>query len=166
MSELSYQQNLVYERLQKGNEKVLAANEAIKGRASFVTGASTVVVGLITAAKYLPSSADSQGFEYILLAMVCACSISIYWFAALVWKGGKTSIPGGTDIDFLYDSYIGKKVDEAYCNFLADLCKAKNENSEENTMQAKRLDNMILAFMAQLALLALAIAWTSLVDYL
>jgi hypothetical protein len=166
MSELTYQQSVVYERLQNDNEKVLTSNEAIKSRASFVTGASTAVVGLITAAKYLPSSGDSQGFEYILLAMVCACSIAISWFAALVWKGGKTSIAGSADIDFLYEAYIGKNADEAYCNFLADLCQTKIENSAENTAQAKRLDKMICAFIVQLALLSVAIAWTSLVAYL
>ncbi|WP_299075489.1 hypothetical protein [uncultured Paraglaciecola sp.] len=165
MSELTYQQKVVIERINVGNEKVLTANEAIKGRANFITGASTAVVGIITAAKYLPSGAANEGFEYILLALVCTCSIAIYWLAALVWKGGVTAISGSTDIDVLYESYIGQDIDTAYCNFLADTCEAKKKNSNENALQAARLDRMIFTFMMQLALLALAIGWTSFAAY-
>lgn len=161
MSDLTYQQKFVIERLAAGNEKVLAMNDAIRGRANFVTGASTAIVGLITAAKFLPANNDSSGVEFIFLAIVCLCSVAIYWLAALVWKGGKMTVPGGTNIDALYDSYISKEPDVAYGNFLSDLSKSMEENVRENALQAARLDRMIIAFISQLFFLALSIAWAS-----
>lgn len=166
MSDLTYQQRTAFDRLQSGNDKILAMNEAIRGRASFVTGASTAIVGLITAAKFLPENNHGYGVEFILLALVCVCSVAIYWLAALIWEGGETSISGTTDVNFLYDSYISKDIDVAYCNFATDLCQAMEHNKSENTLQAKRLSRMIFAFIVQLMFLALSIAWSSIIAYL
>ncbi|MCQ3829279.1 hypothetical protein HXX02_07460 [Microbulbifer elongatus] len=166
MSELTYQQKMVFDRLTAGNERITSLNEAIRGRANFITAASTAIVGLITAAKFIPKEHSGTGIEYILLASVCIFSVAIYWLAALIWKGGATSISGSTDVDFLYDSYIGKNSDAAYCNFLSDLCKCMDENREENALQGRRLDRMILVFILQLSILALSIGWTSIASYL
>lgn len=166
MSDLSYQQKIVLERLNAGNERIISLNDGIRGKANFITTASTAVVGLITAAKFLPAGKPGAGTEYILLALVCLFSVFIYWLAALVWKGGATTISGTTNVDLLYESYIGKNLDVAYCNFLTDLCKSMDENRAENGLQATRLDRMVVAFIVQLAFLALSIAWTSIAGYL
>ena len=71
------------------------------------------------------------------------------------------TVPGGTNIDALYDSYISKEPDVAYGNFLSDLSKSMEENVRENALQAARLDRMIIAFISQLFFLALSIAWAS-----
>ncbi len=92
MSGLIYQQKLVFDRAQQGNEKIMSMNEAIRGRANFVTAASTAIVGLITAAKFLPAESSGSNAESLLLAAVYVASIAIYWLAALVWKGGETAL--------------------------------------------------------------------------
>lgn len=161
MSNLTYQQQFVFDRIFANNEKFAQLNNDMKGRANFITAASTAIVGIITAAKFLPSSNTSEGYEFILLALVCLCSVGIYWFAALLWKGGNTALTGTNNIDVLYDSYISKDADVAYCNALIDLCSAFEQNERGNARLGRLLDQMIAFFIAQLSLLAISIGWAS-----
>jgi uncharacterized protein (DUF1501 family) len=112
LSEITYHQRFVFDRIIANNEMFARLNNDMKGRASFITAASTAIVGIITAARFLPSSSTNQGFEFILLALVCLCSVGIYWFAALLWKSGNTALTGTSNMDVLYDSYISKEPDE------------------------------------------------------
>jgi hypothetical protein len=161
MSGLTYQQNAVLERLKRNNEIFLQLNSDIKGRANFLIAASTSIVGVITAAKFLPNTATSEGTEFLLLSLVCLCSIGIYWYASLIWKGGYTALDGSDNVDTLYDSYINKERDIAYCNMLSDLCTAFRNNKKENLSRGKNLEIMVNIFMAQLFFLALSVGWTS-----
>ena len=161
MSGLTYQQNAVLERLQRNNEMFLQLNNDIKGRANFLITASTSIVGVITAAKFLPNTTASEGAEFVLLSLVCLCSIGIYWYASLIWKGGYTALDGSNDVDTLYDSYISKEIDVAYCNMLSDLCTAFDNNRNENLSRGENLETMVKIFMTQLFLLALSVGWTS-----
>lgn len=157
MSDLTYQQRLVFDRIFAHNEKFFQLNGDIKSRASFITTASTAIVGIITAAKFLPSSNVGEGHEFILLSLVCLCSVGIYWFAALVWKGVNTDLPGACDIDILYNEYISKDIDTAYCNALKDLCCAFEKNKGHNATIGRLLDRIVYFFIAQLSLLAISI---------
>lgn len=161
MSGLTYQQNAVLERLQRNNEMFLQLNNDIKGRANFLIAASTSIVGIITAAKFLPDTSASEGAEFVLLSLVCLCSIGIYWYASLIWKGGHTALDGTDNVDALYDSYINKERDVAYCNMLSDLCTAFGNNRNENLSRGGNLEIMVKIFMAQLFFLALSVGWTS-----
>lgn len=161
MGDLTYQQRAIYERLADNNERFSQFNNDIKNRANFLTAASTAIVGIITAAKFLPNSTASNGYEFILLSLVCLCSIGIYWFAALIWQGGVTDLAGTSNLDGLYDSYISKDQDTAYCNMLSDLCEAFKKNKAANTLRGRRLDIIVMFFILQLALLAVSIGWAS-----
>lgn len=166
MSDLTFQQRLVFDRIFENNNKFIQLNNDMRGRASFVTAASTAIVGIITAAKFLPNSSASDGFEFILLALVCSSSIGIYWIAALLWKGGNTALTGTHDIDVLYDSYISVDADIAYCNALKDLCSAFEQNEKDNARRGRLLDRMIMFFIFQLLFLVVSIAWTSVASLL
>lgn len=161
MSDLTYQQRAIFERISVNNEKFAQLNNDMKGRANFLTAASTAIIGIITAAKFLPDSNASAGYEFILLSLVCLCSIGIYWFAALIWKGGNTALTGTSNLDKLYDSYINKDADVSYGNMLADLCKAFDQNELNNATRGRYLDRMVMFFICQLAFLAVSIGWAS-----
>ncbi|GAB3380805.1 hypothetical protein NCG89_00825 [Spongiibacter taiwanensis] len=161
MGGISYQQRVIFERVSENNEKFARLNNDMKNRANFITAASTAIVGIITAAKFLPDSASSRGFEFAFLSLVCLCSIGIYWFAALIWKGGNTALTGTFDVDKLYDSYISKDIDVAYCNMLTDLCSAFEQNEKENAARGRYLDRMVQFFILQLVFLAISIGWAS-----
>jgi len=133
----------------------------MRNRANFLTAASTAIVGIVTAAKFLPSSISGTGYEFIFLSMVCLCSIGIYWFAALIWKGGNTALAGGSNLDELYRSYINKDADVTFCNMLSDLCAAFDLNEQDNAAKGRYLDNMVKFFIFQLIFLSLAIGWAS-----
>jgi len=161
MGDLSYQQRAIFERLADNNEKFSQLNNDMKSRANFLTAASTAIVGIITAAKFLPSSIASTGYEFILLSFVCLCSIGIYWFAALIWKGGNTALAGTSNLDRLYDSYIGLDADTAYGNMLSDLCSTFDQNERGNAARGRYLDRMVIFFICQLIFLALSVGWAS-----
>ncbi|MBN4075430.1 MAG: hypothetical protein COA71_11900 [SAR86 cluster bacterium] len=161
MGDLSYQQRAVFERLSVNNEKFTQLNNDMKTRANFLTAASTAIVGIITASKFLPESSSSTGIEFILLSFVCLCSIGIYWFAAMIWKGGNTALTGPSDLDKLYNSYINKDADATYGNMLSDLCEAFDQNEQENAARGRCLDRMVMFFIFQLIFLAISIGWAS-----
>ncbi|MGY8873279.1 MAG: hypothetical protein ACKVJE_22870 [Pseudomonadales bacterium] len=161
MSDLTYQQRSVFERLSENNNKFAQLNNDMRNRANFLTAASTAIVAIITAAKFLPNTIASDGYEFILLSLVCLCSIGIYWFAALIWKGGNTTLTGTSNLEKLYGSYINKDVDVAYCNMLADLCVAFDQNKIGNSVKGRYLDWMVIFFILQLGFLALSIGWAS-----
>ena len=156
---LSYQQNSVFERLTENNAIVRDMNAAIRGRANFLTAASTAIVGLIAAAKFLPSGHENLGVEYVLLALVCLCSVGMYWRAALIWRSENTELPGTCNLDKLYSAYIGQEIDVAFHNLLSDLCEAVDKNLLVNQKKASHLDAMVRIFMIQLTLLAISVAW-------
>ncbi len=166
MSGLTYQQKLVFDRLFANNEKIAQLNNDMKSRASFITAASTLIVGIITAAKFLPSTSSSDGVEFFLLALVCLCSVGIYWFAALLWKGGNMALSGTGDIDALYDQYISQDLDAAFGNALKDLGNTFEMNQEDNAARGRLLDKIVYFFIAQLALLALSISLPTITNIL
>ena len=161
MSDLSYQQKAVFDRIEINNERVLASTNSFRLRATAVTTSSAILVGLITSAKYLPDSNNNAGVEFILLALACLMSIGIVVLASLIWRHGEFQTPGGSDVDKLYDSYISKEEDTAYANLLIDACHAFEANRTENKMQGKRFDRIIYVFIFQLFVLATSVGWSS-----
>ena len=161
MSDLTYQQKLVFERLSANHEMLITMDKELKSRTTYITTASTAIVGIITAAKFLPENSSGEGFEFILLALVCLLSVGVYGFAALIWRGGVTVLPGHADLDQLYEGYISKAADSAYCNALSDLCFAFEANLKDNMRRGRLLDGLVICFVAQLGILAIAISYSS-----
>jgi len=159
MTDLTYQQISVLDRAKENNRAVALFNADIRRRATFVTGASTAIVGLITAARFLPSREGDQGVELALLGLVCLCSVAMYGLAAAVWRSGEAFLPGRAHIDSLYKSFISADLDTAYHNLLQDECAAMNLNTAANSDRARLFDWIVGVFMVQLSLLALAISW-------
>ena len=84
----------------------------------------------------------------------------MYWFATQVWGASLKAMPGSHDVNELYEQYIAKSEDEAYNNSLIDLAYALRGCVYENARKSNLVDNVVKTFQVQLALLALAIAWT------
>lgn len=166
MSELTYQQQAVYARLESANEEIKSLNMAMRSRASFIAAASTAIVALITTAKFLPASGVSNNVESFLLALVCLCSIVLYFFVSLIWRGAEVFHAGSSDHKVLYNEYLLKDLSVAYGNMLVDLCHVKQQNAAENRNKSRQLNWVIIVFMIQLLLLALAIAWSSIAAFL
>lgn len=157
MSELTYQQISIFERLKENNQKVVDRTEAMRRRGTLVTASSTVVIGLATSANFLPSSSNPGFLSGLFLTAACLLSVFMYFFASRLWSKGGESLPGGTDIEKWYERFISKECDDAYFNFLKDLKGSYLKNIKENEAQADRFDSMVYLFMGQLFLLGLSV---------
>ena len=78
--------------------QILTINDLNK-RATLITGASSIIVGIVAAAKFLPERSASFSVESALLGVVCGCSVVMYWYAVQVWRASLKAMPGTTDVD-------------------------------------------------------------------
>ena len=159
MEELSYQQRVVMEQVTKALDQLYQFNDKLRQRVNTVCIASTAIVGIVTAARFLPKHITDFSVESIVLGLVCLCSILLYSFAAQALLPVTAPLPGSVDTDVLYDEYLAKDVEGAYNNMLIDFCEANKLASEQNTHSAKILQRVIWVLQLQIALLATAIAW-------
>lgn len=166
MSELSQQQVDVYERLIAGHRLVIESSKSLVGRANTVLAASSVIVGIVTAARFLPEG-GAKGFsvEFVLLGVVCLCSVVMCVAAGLLWRGGYTMIPGSLDVDVLYGNHISQELDISYYNLLLDLCGTVADNQALSMRLGRYLDVMVCAFILQLFFLTLSIVWGSIASF-
>jgi hypothetical protein len=161
MSERTYQQKLVWDRLCENFETVSSLNEKLESRATLITTSSAAIVGIVTAAKFLPSTApQSFGIESVLLAVVCSCAIAMFWYGSRVWIPREKAIPGSTNPTVLYEQYIVLPEDVAFNNALIDLGHAVNVGIQANDVKANAVISMIHVLQLQLLLLAVAIGWS------
>ena len=156
----SYQQQLVAKRLHDNWEKTLKYNDDLDKRATLITSASSIVVGIVAAAKFLPNHSSSFSVESVLLGVVCLCSVVMYWYAIQVWRTSLKAMPGTTDVMALYEQYIALSEDEAYNNGLIDLSHALSECVAENERKAGMVEKVVRVLQVQVALLGVAIAWS------
>jgi hypothetical protein len=161
-ADLTYQQNVVYNRLDETLKFSRESFRGIRSRATLVCAASTTIVGIITAAKFLPKSAAESNPETVLLGLVCICSIFIYRGAGKLWGSAAAEDAGTTDTNRLFDEYLSKDKGTAYNNFLIDLAATVKSEVKANRDIGDQLDRIILAFQWQLGLLAGAILWPAL----
>ena len=165
-SVLNYQQQMVMERVSDNWGKTLKYNDDLDKRATLVTATSSIIVGIVTAAKFLPEHEDGLTAESVLLGLVCLCSVAMYFFALDVIRANHRAMPGSTDPNVLFDDYISLDADVAYNNSLIDLCDALGFCIKENDRKASALENIVLVFQCQLFLLAGAIAWSGIASVL
>ena len=160
MSSLTYQQNVVMEDARTRLASLYEFNAALRKRVALVCAASTTIVGIVTAAKFLPTKSTEFAVESIILGVVCLLSVVMYWVSASALLPSTAPIPGSTDTDVLFDQYISKDEQTAYNNFLIDICEANNVALKSNSDSAKILKKAIFTFQIQLGFLGLAIAWS------
>jgi len=158
----SYQQQLVSKRLKDNWEKTLKYNDDLDKRATIIVSASSIVVGIVAAGKFLPDQSSSFSVESVVLGLVCFCSVWMYWYAIQVWRTSLKAMPGTTDVMSLYTQYIALSEDEAFNHALIDLSYAVSECVAENKRKAEMVDSVVRIFQFQVALLGIAIAWSGL----
>jgi hypothetical protein len=161
-NELSYQQETVYNRLEEMLKFIRESFNKIRAKGTLICGASTTLVGVITAAEFLPDTATELSVGTVLLGMVCLCSVVMYHQVAKLWRPSVASIAGSTDTDILFDQYLSKDAVTAYNNFLIDLSETVEREIKANTDVAFQLERIVLTFQCQIGLLAVAILWPAL----
>jgi hypothetical protein len=165
MSDLNYQQATVMSLAKERLNKLYEFNEMLRKRVAAVCAASTAIVGIVSAAKFLPRQSSGLDVESVLLGLVCLLSVLLYWFAAKSLLPGLAAIPGSTNTDVLFDEYLVKDVEVAFNNFLIDICAASDKALEQNTSNAGILKSVLVVFQVQIAVLAIAIAWSGIAKW-
>lgn len=158
-SELGYQRTAAYDRLEKTHFSLLEFNTSMRSRASIQCTASTILVGIVTAASFLPSKASEFSFETIILALVCACTAYMYWIAGDLWKATNAPLPGVLDAKEIYDSYIVEDIDTCYNQLLIDLSEAVSRQLAINVSIGKTIDDLTRLLQVQILLIVSAIFW-------
>tara|TARA_R110000868_G_C10678130_1_gene747273 strand:- start:87 stop:614 length:528 start_codon:yes stop_codon:yes gene_type:complete len=160
VTELSEQQKRVESRLNDSWGRTLKYNDEIDTRAKSIVTASSVIVGIVVAAKFLPKETAGFNVETVLLGVVCLCSVLMYWYAIDVWRYTAKTMPGSVSVDALYDEYIAVDVVECFNNSLIDLCDAMKQCVAENQRKSATVEKIAKVFQVQVALLALAVGWS------
>ena len=157
---LTNQQQSVFARMSDSWEKTLQYNDDLSKRATLLVSMSSVVVGIVATAKFLPEHGDTFSVESILLGVVCLLSVVMYWHAINVWGTCLRAMPGSTNVNELYHQYIAVSENEAFNNSLIDLSYALETCLAENDRKSKLVDKVARVFQWQIGVLALAIAWS------
>jgi hypothetical protein len=164
MGERTYQQKLVWDRLCGNFATISELNEKLDSRATLVTTSSAAIVGIVTAAKFLPSTANvSLNVESVLLGVVCCCAIAMFRYGARVWIPHQKAVAGSPDPNVLYEQYIALSEDDAFNNALIDMGEAVKVGIAANNAKADAVTSMACVLQVQLLLLAVAIAWSGIV---
>lgn len=156
---LSYQQNAVLARLSENLMLIRGFTDSIRSRASILCTASTALVAIITAARFLPQHTAGFTLESVLLGLVCLCTVGMYWCGGQIWRASAVPIANCTDPTVLYEKYIALDQYVAYNQFLIDQAKAVELALVENKRQGGYLNKMTTVFQTQIGILAFAIAW-------
>ena len=156
MNQLSYQQETVMRQVEHELTALREFSGRLRGRIMLVCTASAAIVGIVTAARFLPPQTFG-GVESLLLSLVCISSVVLYWFAADSLMPAETPLRGFNDTDVLYDEYLSKSEEVAYNNFLIDACQANDKAYQINQRHGVALRRVIWAFKAQVVLLAIAV---------
>lgn len=163
MFTLNYQQQTVMERVQRQLDVLYECNEALRKKTITVCTISTAIVGIVSAAKFLPDHSTGFDVESILLSIVVFLSALMYLFATAALLPGKAPIPGSRDTDELFDEFLVQDGETAFNNFLIDSCEACNIAFDQNATNEKNLKRVLITLQIQICVLALAVGWTGFV---
>ena len=158
-SEITYQQNLVWEKVTDGLRKADAANASLESKASTLLGGSAAAVAFIVGVHAMPSSfGNLSGWDVLCLGLLCLSVIAMYCCATCAWKPWTLSIPVTSDTDKLYEEYIAKDQHTAFNNALIDAADCFKDTVEENQRKAQAVKWMFLVLQIQMLLLAVTVA--------
>jgi len=154
----TYQQNLVWSRLSDGLKDVQLANENLENKATKIVAGSTGAIAAIAGVNMLPQALNEVGhLEGIILAMLCASVLVMFWYAAKLWGPQPTSVTTTSDVNRLFDEYIAKPEDVAFNNALIDTAKAFEHAVWVNKIKGSELRHMFIVLQSQVAVLGFGV---------
>jgi len=162
VSEISYQQTLVFSQLKELYDTTHKSNDILDKRANHLVAVSGAIAAFVGGAKSLPIGDASPGAtaETLLLLLMFVFCIALLHVAARIWKPTNKEIPGTYDTDVLFDDYINQSEDNAYNKVLVDLSACIATALTINTKKASGIDLMLLLLQLQVCALTFSIAWS------
>lgn len=159
--------NNVFQQARENLSTALEFNEMLRKRIGVVCVSSTALVGVISAARFLPEATTGHNVESVLLGLVCLATVAIYWFAAKAYSPSIAPLPGPASYERWFYGYLEKDDSgHAYSKMLTDCCHVTQTLLDQNALFGKCLRRAVFAFSIQLTLLSVAIAWSGFVAWI
>lgn len=153
MTQLTYQEEMVWARLEGTMSEIVSVNQSLASRAAVVLRGSSLAA--VAASLVLVVPEPPAAVAVILSAIALLALFSLY-LAGQVWQPAD-SVLLGTDTDRMYEEYINKESDEAFGQGLIDMEDVIEKEVDRNSEIAGKISLMIIAFQIQLALFVVAI---------
>jgi len=158
MKDRTFQQVLVWDRLQDGLKKVSDANESLEKKAAQMFAGSTALISVIAGSQLVPKIATDLSIpDAVSLCVLCMTVLVMGWFSASLWGPQPTVATTSSDVMLLYREYISKTEDEAYNNAMIDAAKAFDHATWVNKEKSKVLRKMFNVLQGQVIVLAVAV---------
>ena len=157
MKDRTFQQLLVWDRLQDGLKKVSEANESLEKKAGQMFAGSTALISVITGSQFVPRVDSLSIPDAVSLFVLCMTVLIMGWFSASLWGPQPTSATTSADVMLLYREYISKTEDEAYNNALIDSAKSFDHAMWVNKEKGKVLRKMFIVLQGQVILMAVSV---------
>lgn len=150
---MTYQQSLVWNRLNDGLRAVEEANDRLDSFAAKIILTSTVMVALFTYINTFCGN-DLNGTPHDIVSIVLCASVVLMIQSSrnLLWRR-QASIPISSDTGVLYREYISKTEDVAFNNALIDTAKALEDAVCSNKAKSREL--WILFFFVRIQIFAI-----------
>lgn len=156
MSDITYQQEVVYQQQENALQAICAANVRLDDKANVLITGGSIVAGLIVGTNFLAlPSADA--WANALSVLMFAAFLLMLAFASKLWSPRALITPGPGDVETMYNLYISRDADEAYHQALTDLVHAVTQARIANDEKTHWLAGMFIIFQAQIILLILAL---------
>ena len=156
MSDLTYQQQVVFEQQQFALKTLWEANDKLDDKGNVLITGASIIVGLVAGTNFFISPSVSING---LSALIFAVFFLILVFASKLWSPQTMITPGPDDVDELYRSYISCELDDAYYQVVIDIANAVKKARIANNDKARWLSWMIWSLQAQMVLLIFALVW-------
>lgn len=152
----TYQQQLVWEKLDEGLQSLEEANQSLETKASRLVAGSTGAITTIAGVNFLPS-VELNNSGAVVLMLLCLTVIVMFWFAARLWGPRPVALSVTSDVKVLYEQYIAKKEDVAFNNALIDRARALECSKWVNERKSEELRHMLIVLQAQVLLLGIGV---------
>jgi len=147
------QQRLVYERLQKSRESIIAANKSLGERAALIAGGGTALATFFGAGEMWSSGSS----PLVLLVSSSIASLFVFAAASYVWVPMDAVIPGSLSEDDLWESIIDESEDVAVANMIRDEIASVERERAGNAIRAKAFRVMLIGVWVQVTFVFFAV---------
>ena len=153
-SELTYQQNMVWDRLHDGLKSIEQANESLESKAGKILAGSASFVSALGILKMLPNIAGTISLvDGVAMLLLCVLTAVMCWFGSRMWCPSPMHFPGDSDTDALYEEYLAKEKDVAFNNALIDSASAFEIAVSANKEKSRNVWHMVTVLQVQIVVL-------------
>lgn len=162
-----YQQGLVLEQKYKLMETVQSANQALDDKANSLLQTGGVVVGLVATFTLSDLALLVRGDNTVGIPIISQISIAAAFilFLLSIWLYRQAQspmaydLPGSTDWDRIFNSYLYATPEACFDKVLSDLINSIDSMKELNSRKAIHIDRLGWLLLFQVAFLSVAVVF-------